>query len=56
MEAWWVEGVVWWCEEWPYSLQVVAQAGVFKMYSYEQLVDKCPSDVDPAHKEVRGVT
>ena len=35
------------------SLQVVAQAGVFKVYSYEQLVGQCPPDVDPAHKEVR---
>jgi len=35
---------------------VVAQAGVFKLYAYEELVDKCPPDVDPAHKEVRVVT
>ena len=35
---------------------MVAQAGVFKLYSYEELVEKCPSDVDPAHKEVRVVT
>lgn len=31
--------------------EVVAQAGVFKLYAYEELVDKCPPDVDPAHKE-----
>lgn len=33
-------------------LQVVAQAGVFKMYPYEDLKDKCPADVDPSNKEV----
>ena len=48
---WWAPGdVARVCSSRP--RQVVAQAGVFKMYPYEALKDKCPPDVDPSSKEV----